>query len=1076
MTEARKRVAAKEFAEYWKDKGKERSEGQKFWLALLRNVFEIDYPEKYIDFEIEVQLDNTKYADGYILSTKVLIEQKGKNKDLRKKYPQSGGIELTPFEQAIRYRSKMPYSMQPRYIIICNFQEFHVYDMEKPNEEPVIVLLENFEEDYKKLLFLTNPDKNNIHKEIKVSFDAGKIIGDLYDLLLEEYKNKTSPNTLKSLNRLCVRLVFCLYAEDAGIFEKDLFYNYMKQFEAKHMRKNLLELFRILDTPDKKRDKYDEELNKFPYVNGGLFTEEDNEIPNFTEKIRDYILKKASEQFDWSEISPTIFGAIFESTLNPETRRKGGMHYTSIENIHKVIDPLFLDELNEEFYKISKAKTGRDNKLRKFQEKLANLNFLDPACGSGNFLTETYISLRKLENSVLEELYGDNKLLNLEGEYNPIKVSINQFYGIEINDFAVTVAKTALWIAESQMMRKTEDIVHMDLNFLPLKTYPNIIEGNALHMNWEDVISKDKLNYIMGNPPFIGSSLQNEEQKKDSYSILIDKSGKPYKMAGRVDYVACWYFKAAQIMSNKPSPLVGEGKGEGSVQMKISHFYTKESLLYSKDLRKNMTPAEKLLWYYLRNRQLAGLKFRRQEAFGKYILDFVCYEQKLVIELDGSGHLNDKQKEHDIIRNKFIEQNGYKIIRIFNNEVQNNIEGVLEYILKNIKTPHPNPLPQGAREIKTALVSTNSITQGEQVAGIWKPLYERFGIHIDFAHKTFRWDSESNSKAHVHCVIIGFSCTKNNSKKKLYTGERMQLVDNINAYLLDAPDIFIENCSKPLCNVPSITKGAQPTDGGNLIIEECDYEKFIENEPNAKKYIKKLVGATEFINNKNRYCLWLINATPNELHSMPFVIERLKKVKKMRINSSDPKTRIIPPHLFRETYNPNTFIIIPSTSSEQRKYIPMGFRYSDTISTNANLIVPEAKIYHFGVLESSVHMAWVRAVCGRLEMRYRYSKDIVYNNFPWCNPTEEQKTKIEKTAQGILNARNIYPDCSLADLYDELTMPPELRKAHQENDKAVMEVYGFKTKDEITGKTHWLDESEIVTKLMDMYQKLIQKQ
>ena len=375
--------------------------------------------------------------------------------------------------------------------------------------------------------------------------------------------------------------------------------------------------------------------------------------------------------------------------------------------------------------------------------------------------------------------------------------------------------------------------------------------------------------------------------------------------------------------------------------------------------------------------------------------------------------------------------------------------------------------------IKTAFVSTNSITQGEQVAAVWKPLFERFNIYINFAHQTFRWDSESNSKAHVHCVIIGFNCTNTKEKKKLYSNDRMQLVDNINAYLIGYDNVFIESKSKPLCNVPNITKGAQPTDGGNLIIEAEDYEDFINREPKARKYIKLLVGASEFINNKKRYCLWLVNATPSEMRNMPLVLERIKKVQAMRAKSTDPKTRLIPPHLFRETYNPETFILIPSTSSEQRKYIPMGFRHSDTISTNANLIIPEATIYHFGILTSNVHMAWTRVVCGRLEMRYRYSKDIVYNNFPWCNPTAEQKSRIEKTAQGILDARALYPECSLADLYDDLTMPVELRKAHQENDRAVMEAYGFKKKDE-NGKLRWLNESETVAELMKMYQKITQ--
>ena len=637
------------------------------------------------------------------------------------------------------------------------------------------------------------------------------------------------------------------------------------------------------------------------------------------------LLEKASANFNWSEISPTIFGAVFESTLNPETRRKGGMHYTSIENIHKVIDPLFMDDLNREFEEIKALphNKNRDKKLAEFQDKIANLNFLDPACGSGNFLTETYISLRKLENEILYELQKGQ--VTLGAVKNPIKVSIRQFYGIEINDFAVTVAKTALWIAESQMLKKTEDIVHMDLDFLPLKTYANIVEGNALRINWDNVIPKEKLNYIMGNPPFVGYSLQTE----DILSIYIDENGKPYKTSGKIDYVAGWYFKSAELMQNT--------------------------------------------------------------------------------------------------------------------------------------------------NIKTALVSTNSITQGEQVAGVWKPLFDRFNIHIDFAHRTFRWDSESNSKAHVHCVIVGFCCTPNNNKRKLYTNERMQLVDNINAYLLASDNIFIENIKKPLCNVPEMVKGSIPVDGGNLIIEAEDYAEFIKKEPNAKPFIKNLVGSEEFINNKDRYCLWLDKIKPVEIRHCPLILERISKVREMRLASSKEATRKFAdyPMRFMEIRQPETdYLLIPRVSSENRKYIPIGYISKDVISTDANMILPNATLYHFGVLTSNVHMAWMRVVCGRLEMRYRYSNTIVYNNFPWCNPTTEQKAKIEKTAQGILDARALYPDCSLADLYDELTMPPELRKAHQENDKAVMEAYGFRIKDEQTGKFRWLTESETVARLMQMYQEL----
>lgn len=929
MAEVKQRTAAKKFVEDWTGKGYEKGESQKFWIQLLREVLGVETPEQFISFEDQVHLDHTSFIDARIPATKVLIEQKSSDKDLYKAIKQSDGSLLNPFQQAKRYITELPLSQHPRWVVTCNFQKFCVYDMERPNGEPQEILLKDLEKEYYRLSFLVDTGSEHLKKEMEVSIKAGEIVGLLYDALLKQYKDCTNEESLKSLNILCVRLVFCLYAEDAGIFGKhDIFLDYLRQYDVSKMRKALIELFTVLNTKPEDRDPYlEDDLKAFPYVNGGLFAQEHIEIPQFTEEIRTLLLEKASANFDWSEISPTIFGAVFESTLNPETRRKGGMHYTSIENIHKVINPLFMDELNEEFAEIKALpqNKNRDKKFAEFQNKIANLNFLDPACGSGNFLTETYISLRKLENEILYELQKGQ--VTLGAVTNPIKVSIGQFYGIEINDFAVTVAKTALWIAESQMMKKTEDIVHMDLDFLPLKTYANIVESNALRINWEDIIPKEKLNYIMGNPPFVGYSLQTKEQKDDILSIYVDENGKPYKSSGKIDYVAGWYFKSAELMQNT--------------------------------------------------------------------------------------------------------------------------------------------------NIKTALVSTNSITQGEQVAGVWKPLFDRFNIHIDFAHRTFRWDSESNSKAHVHCVIVGFSCTPNNNKRKLYTNERMQLVDNINAYLIDAPNVFIESKNQPICNVPKMTTGNRPADGGHLIIEAEDYEEFIKKEPKAKQYIKCLTGALEFINNKPRYCLWLVGITPNELRAMPEVLKRVEACKEDRLNGAEDRQKLAAtPWLFRETNCPKSYIIVPATSSENRKYIPMGFLDDNTIATNAAIIIPNADKYYFGILESNVHMAWLRAVCGRLKSDYRYSKDIVYNNFPWCNPTTEQKAKIEKTAQGILDARALYPDSSLADLYDELTMPPELRKAHQENDKAVMEAYGFRIKNEQTGKYRWLTESETVASLMQMYQEL----
>lgn len=935
MTTAQQKQAAQKFAEYWKDKGYEKGESQPFWLSLLRDVYGVEHPEQFITFEEQVHLDHTSFIDGVIPSTKVLIEQKGLGKDLKKPIKQSDGTLLTPFQQAKRYITELPLSQHPRWVVTCNFEKFFVYDMENPNSEPEEILLKDLPDDLSRLQFLVDKDSEHIKKEMQVSMQAGEIVGVMYDAILKQYKHPENEESLKSLNMLCVRLVFCLYAEDAGIFgHHAMFHDYLKRFEARDLRRALIDLFRVLDQKEEERDPYlDDALAAFPYVNGGLFADENIEIPMLTDEIKDLLLNKASEEFNWKDISPTIFGAVFESTLNPETRRNGGMHYTSIENIHKVIDPLFLDDLKKEFEEICEisVEKTRKQKLKEFQKKLATLTFLDPACGSGNFLTETYLSLRRLENQVISVLIAMEKG-QVEGQIllgtaiNPIEVSIGQFYGIEINDFAVTVAKTALWIAEAQMMEETESIVHMNLDFLPLKSYANIIEANALRIDWETVVPKEKLCYIMGNPPFVGYSLQTKEQKEDILAIYVDEKGKPYKTAGKIDYVSGWYFKAAQLM-------------------------------------------------------------------------------------------------------------------------------------------------QGTN-IRTAFVSTNSITQGEQVAGVWKPLYDRFHVHIDFAHRTFIWDSEASLKAHVHCVIVGFSIALNTKKRILYSSDRFQIVDNINPYLVDAPDVFIESRSLPICDIPKMITGNRPADGGHLIIEAEDYQKFIEEEPLAQKYIKRLMGSVEFINNKKRWYLWLVNASPAELKKMPKVMERIRLCKEDRESSPDAGRRKLAetPSVFRETNTPNFYVLVPKVSSERRRYIPMGFMDDKVIPTDLTFIVPDATLYHFGILTSNIHMSWMRAVCGRLKSDYRYSKDIVYNNFPWPTPTDEQKAKIEQTAQAILDARVLYPDSSLADLYDEVIMPSELRKAHQNNDRAVMQAYGF-TKDHPA----FSSESACVAELMKMYQQKVQE-
>lgn len=758
MTDLEQKNRAKEFAVFWKDKGYEKGQSQIFWTTLLTDVFGVENISEFIEFEDQVHIDKTTgFIDGYIPSTKVLIEQKSIEKDLRKPIKQSDGSLLNPFQQAKKYIAELPVSKHPKWVITCNFKSFLVYDMNNPNSEPEEILLKNLPKEYYRLSFLVDEKSEHLKKEEELSFKAGELVGKLYDAFSKQYKDITNEQSQKDLNELCVRLVFCLYAEDAGLFgRKNVFHDYLSKYDNLGlMRKNLIELFKILDTKLEDRDPYlDDDLNQFPYVNGGLFSNENIEIPLFTEEIRDTLLAKASDDFDWSEISPTIFGAVFESTLNPETRRSGGMHYTSIENIHKVIDPLFLNELREKLddalaYKNEKT---RNEKLIEFQNYIASLNFLDPACGSGNFLTETYLSLRRLENEMLSAMSKGMMMLDIA---DTIKVSIQQFYGIEVNDFAVKVAKTALWIAEAQMWTETKKIISSFTNisdFLPLETYDNIVEENALRINWNDVISNNKCSYIMGNPPFVGSKYSDKEQKLDMDYVFENNSKIKYRT---LDYVTCRFYLAS-----------------------------------------------------------------------KYILE---------------------------------------------------------------------------TEIKCAFVSTNSITQGEQTGIIWKPIIE-MGITINFAHRTFRWDSEASLKAHVHCVIIGFSCKNLVDKKIIFDNGKVLKTNNINPYLVSAPNVFIESRNKPFDLRKKMIAPNKPCDYNNLKIEKNEYTDFISKCPQSKKWIKRMVGAQEFINNKERYCLWLVGCEPSELRSMPLVLERVNKCREDRIKANTEESLKLAntPTLFRE--------------------------------------------------------------------------------------------------------------------------------------------------------------------------------
>ena len=923
-TEKQISLAATEFAERWKDRGYERGESQPFWIDLLSNVFGIETPsDGFITFEDHRMVDASNFIDGRIRSTKVLIEQKSLGKDLRAGIRQSDGSLLNPFQQARRYVVSLPVSEHPRWIVTCNFSEFLVYDMEQPNGEPAQILLENLGKEYYRLMFLVDAKNEHLSKELKVSKEAGEIVGKIYEALLKQYDDN-SPEALRWLNILCVRIVFCLYAEDAEIFTHDQFHDFLMRYEAEDMRRALRDLFEVLNTPQEKRSKYlKDDLKAFPYTNGGLF-EEDIEIPQFTDELRTTLLQNASLDFDWSEISPTIFGAVFESTLNPETRRSGGMHYTSIENIHKVIDPLFLNDLRQELDVIleEKVERQRQKKLDAYQDHLASLTFLDPACGSGNFLTETYLSLRRLENEAIRERYHGQAFLGFE-EVNPIKVSIQQFYGIEINDFAVTVATTALWISEAQMLRETEKIIRRGIDFLPLKSYTNIVEGNALKVDWASVVPKDKLNYIIGNPPFVGQAMRTKEQTEDLKEVFA-----PSKDYGKLDYVAGWFKKAADLIEGTNS--------------------------------------------------------------------------------------------------------------------------------------------------EAAFVSSNSICQGESVNLFWQRLLGNC-LYINFAYNTFKWTSEAKSTAGVSCVIVGFSY-KERKDKQLFNGEKYEIVEHINGYLKAAPDVFIKNRSKSINEgLAKVVQGSPPADDGRLLFSKAEREELVKRYPELDEVLLPFVGSREYINDTEytRYCLWLVGKRPADYAHIPELTERFHYISKYRLNS--PVDRIQKtankPYLFTQNRQPETdYLLIPRVSSENRRYIPIGFLPPNVIASDSAVLVYNASLVDFGIICSNVHNAWMRVVAGRLENRYRYAPSVYYN-FPMPSPTEEQKQRIEHTAQAIIDARKIYQRLddpnrkSLADMYGEnMYLYPELLTAHQDNDRAVMQAYGFPVKSTFT-------ESQCVAELFKLYKE-----
>lgn len=917
--------AAQYFAKRWEGKGDEKQDSQRFWFDLLQNVYGVEDPASFLRFEQRVKLSHTSYIDVVIPATHTVIEQKSRGKDLNAPIKQSDGTLLKPSEQAKRYAAALPYSERPRWIISCNFAEFQIFDMERPNDDPEYIELKNLGNECYRLQFMVDVTNSRVTREMDISRDAGTLVGKLYNALLPAYGKEPTEKDLQDLNKLIVRLVFCLYAEDAGIFgRRNMFHDFLATFHASDVRLGLTELFKVLDQEPASRDRFlEKKYADFPYVNGSLFAEA-VPIPPIDEATYNLLINEACD-FDWAQISPTIFGAIFESTLNPDTRRKGGMHYTSIENIHKVIDPLFLNDYREKFQAAMEEKTlkKRLDRLNALQEELAAGLYFDPAAGSGNFLTESYLSLRRLENDILRETVTDKAgtgvLGFIEEEFHPIKVNIGQFYGIEINDFAVSVAKTALWIAESQMLHETEDIVNMEIDFLPLTTNANLHEGNALRMDWKEVLTPSDNVRILGNPPFVGKKEQTAKQKADIINVFPPKT----KGVGNMDYVSGWYIKASQYMQNK--------------------------------------------------------------------------------------------------------------------------------------------------QIRAAFVSTNSITQGEQVSTLWS-IVLGMGIKIDFAHQTFKWTSESKKQAAVHCVIIGFSPKTIKVQKHLYSGASRQIVSNISPYLREMDDLFVTARAKPLCNVPEIITGSQGTDNHHFQLDDESYKEIISTEPESKNFIKLFYNSERYINNNPIHCLWLKGIEPKLLNKLPLVKNRVELVKQFRLKSTKPLTREQAniPTLWTEDRQPTKdYIVVPKVSSKERKYIPMGFLTPNVVCNNTIKIIPEAGLYHFGILSSNVHCAWMRLVGGRTKSDYQYSNTVVYNTFPWPTTTDKIRTAIEQTAQAILDARALYPDSSLADLYDPVAMPPELLKAHRANDKAVMQAYGF------WGQLN--SESECVAALMRMYEALCPK-
>lgn len=885
---------AVKFSKEWKDTTNEEADAKPFLDAFF-DVFGITR-KKIGTFEHRVK--KLSDADGYIdllWKGTILVEMKSRGKNLDK-----------AFQQAIDYTHGLKQNELPKYVLVCDFNIFRLYDTEEQTTleftiDELVLNVQSFG-------YLLGYQKKTYKEQDPANIKAAELMGKLHDRL-EEIGYEGHP-----LEVYLVRILFCLFAEDTTIFNKQQFQDYVENRTAEDgsdLASKIQELFQVLNTPIEKRFKnLDEQLNEFPYVNGKLF-EEILPMASFDSKMRQALLDCC--YIDWSKISPAIFGSMFQSVMNPKERRNLGAHYTSESNILKLIKPLFLDELWAEFESIK----GNKNKLPEFHKKISQLKFLDPACGCGNFLVITYRELRLLELEILRATYKSGQgVLDVS---DIIWLDVDMMYGIEYEEFPARIAEVAMWLIDHQMNMLISNEFGQYFARLPLKKSAKIVHGNALELDWEDVVSKKELTHIIGNPPFLGKSNQSLEQKKDLELIF-----KSVKGAGVLDYVAAWYAKAA------------------------------------------------------------------------------------------------------------------------------------EYIQST--------------KIKVAFVSTNSIVQGEQVGVLWNLLLNVYKIKIHFAHRTFSWSNEAKGNAAVHCVIIGFA-NFDTANKTIFDyehikGEPQQIkAKNINPYLIDSKDIILLPREKTICDVPKVAWGNKPVDGGNLIISDEEIQEFLNKEPNAKKFIKPLISAKEFLSGENRWCLWLVDAKPEELKELPFVLQRIKKVKEMRESSIDEGARKLAskPFQFRDIKNPDSYILIPSTTSENRKYIPFSFFKKDNIPHNSCHILPNGELYHFGILMSTMHMAWVKTTCGRLKSDFRYSKDIVYNNYPWPeNPSEKQIKTIEEKAQNVLDVRASFLNSSLADLYNPLTMPPALVKAHNELDKAVDAAYS---------KQAFTSEAKRMEFLFELYEK-----